>query len=148
MYHISFLIPNSYGNYLNDIVDNSNLSNLKSIFYYTDILDSSGNSLLVENNRVYEPNELKILCKEKQYLLFLKLAFFDFITGLEGEINSIDEFLQSVCSTMIFITDSKIVNIITKDKDTEKQIYKIISKYNFISNDAYTQNNFNVFDFF
>ena len=84
-----------------------------------------------------------------EYILFLKALFTSSnLNSCSTKISSLDKFLISEYSTIIFITDSTIVNIITKDEIISEQIINNAKKYKFQK--IYSENNFlpyNIFEY-
>ena len=67
-----------------------------------------------------------------EYILFLKALFTSSnLNSCSTKISSLDKFLISEYSTIIFITDSTIVNIITKDEIISEQIINNAKSINF-----------------
>lgn len=130
--HISFTIPNKYGNFLYRIIENTQLANQFIVFNYSDIINFDLNqNTNIMNDFPYTFDSVFKLLNLKHYIMFLKITFLDSNKCDFLEICSLDDFLHSGSSTMLFITDSKYVNIITKNNIITNQIEINVIKNNF-----------------
>lgn len=122
-YHISFIIPNEYGNYLYEILKNTSLTSHFIIFNYIDVIfNDLKTNIDIQNGCFYNYLDTIDILKPEYYIVFLKATFFKERDCNSFDVSNLNEFLLSQCNSMLFITDSKYVNIITKDSNLVSQI--------------------------
>lgn len=147
-YNINFILPNAYDNFFYKIVNNTNLCSEYFYFEETEIVTENLKELDLDN-KVYSYGEIKDVLSQKQYIVFLKCSIFSKRNNPNDHYpSSLDEFLKSKINTMVFITDTRFVNIITKDKQIYQQLLNNAGNYNFSDLTVYKNsigNNF--FDF-
>ncbi len=147
-YNINFLLPNTYDSFFYKIINNTNLCSEFFYFEGCEIITENLNSVDLDN-RVYSYGEIKDILSQRQYIIFLKCSIFpERNNRYDRYPSSLDEFLKSKINTMVFITDTRFVNIITKDKQIYEQLLNNASNYNFSDLTVYKNsigNNF--FDF-
>lgn len=148
--NISFNIPNSYGNFIFEIIKNCELANdFFVIENYDYINQNTEQKHTFLYNKIYSISDIET--NVNQYVMFLKMLFYpEKNTAYENyTINNIADFINSQCSTIIFVTDSTIVNIISKSDDIIKQIELYAQKCRYknvqIASDNLTYNIFNYF---
>lgn len=148
--NISFNIPNSYGTFIFEIIKNCDLVNYFFVFENYDYIEQNieqNNNFVF--NKIYSINDINT--NANQYVMFLKLLLYPEknIAYKSYVINNIDDFLKSQCSSIIFVTDSTIVNILSKNNDIVEQIELYAKKCSYknieISNDFLKHN---IFDYF
>lgn len=131
---ISFKIPNSYGKYLFEILDNIDITEfIWSIgggeAYYVEAhqLDTS----LLPTGSIIDGKTLNnIISKKDYYLIFADLKGFTKEEDVR-EIETYQEFLESKCQFVLLVVDSSWIYIYSKDQDTIKQLHSnaVAAKY-------------------
>lgn len=131
MLGIKFKIPNIYDISLFKILNNIYIKN-----YFWKI---SEDEVLTENNKsFFEENFYtssifrNFISKEKYYPIFLNLQLYKEWESLnKNKINNYNEFLNSDCELILFITDNEFVEIYSKNPKYLNTIYDNAIKNNY-----------------
>ena len=147
---ITFSIPNQFDNFFHKIIKDTNLNNQLVLFEDFDIIkDELSQITTLQNDCHYNVKEILKEINNKYYILFIKALFsYNENSNLSIKISSLDDFLNSQYTTIIFITDSTIVNIITKDNMVFEQIKNNALNFSFRNIDI-KENGlpYNIFDY-
>lgn len=147
---ITFSIPNQFDNIFHKIIKDTNLNNQLVLFEDFDIIkDELSQITTLQNDCHYNVKEILKEINNKYYILFIKALFsYNENSNLSIKISSLDDFLNSQYTTIIFITDSTIVNIITKDNMVFEQIKNNALNFSFRNIDI-KENGlpYNIFDY-
>lgn len=127
MIGISFEIPNKYGKFLNNILDNIELEKYLWNIYDSEVLNKEGKNIFYNN--IYN-NKHIMKDNEDYYLIFAN------IQGCRKNSNRItiksyQDFIKSNCEILIIIVDSIFVDFYAKDENILKIVKNNIKKYNF-----------------
>lgn len=123
---VSFEIPNTYGKYLFEILDGSQIREF--IWRVIDV-----ESYRIENKTLGEPlfpatcivdgeKLYREISKDDQYLIFVDLKAFPNEADVK-EITTYQEFVDSECQFVLLVVDSSYVTIYAKDQMTIKQLH-------------------------
>ncbi|MCL3788499.1 DUF2691 family protein [Ruminococcus bromii] len=148
--YLTFSIPNEFNNFFLKIIKDTNLEEQVVAFEDLDIINKDfDQNINIINDYHYKVKNIINDFNTTEYILFLKALFTSSnLNSCSTKISSLDKFLISEYSTIIFITDSTIVNIITKDEIISEQIINNAKKYKFQK--IYSENNFlpyNIFEY-
>ena len=124
---LSFEIPNEYGRYLYDILEDNNI---KKYFWKS----GDGEAYYIENNELgaalfpqpytYTGQDLYNRISAKHYyVIFADLKAFKEKTHVQ-EIATYDDFLNSQCEIALLIVDSTYVTIYIKDQHVTERLYR------------------------
>lgn len=122
---ISFEIPNAYGKYLFEILDNINITDFICRIgrgeAYTIEANQLNTSLFPTGDVMDGTTLYSIISKEDYYLIFADVR----------EIETYQEFLKSECPFELLVVDSSSVYIYSKDQGTIKQLHSnvVAAKY-------------------
>ncbi|MGE7982290.1 DUF2691 family protein [Solibacillus sp. NPDC093137] len=124
---VSFEIPNRYGRYLYDILEDINI---KNYFWKS----GDGEAYYIDNKQIgeamfpqpytYNGQDLynRISAKD-YYVLFADLKAFKENTHIQG-IATYEDFLNSQCEIALLIVDSSYITIYVKDQHVTERIYR------------------------
>ena len=124
---LSFEIPNRYGRYLYNILEDVNIKN-----YLWKFCD--GEAYYIENNQLggamfpqpytYDGQDLyKRISAKDYYVIFADLKAFKKKTHMQG-IATYEDFLNSQCEIVLLIVDSSYVTIYVKNHHLTEIIYR------------------------
>ena len=130
---ISFEIPNAYGRYLFEILDNIEITEFiwrigGGEAYY---VEASKLDTLLPTGIIVDGQTLKnIISKKDYYLIFADLKGFTKEEDVR-EIETYQEFLESKCQFVLLVVDSSWIYIYSKDPDIIKQLHSnaVAAKY-------------------
>ncbi len=126
---IEFKIPNDYNKYLFKIFENINLSDCIFFISEDEVIDRKGNYIFTKS--VYDYNEFQQIVRLKDYyLMFLKIQLYK-ETINNKIINNYQDFLNSDCELIIFITDCQFIQIYCKNNELFDHIYNNVLKNGF-----------------
>ena len=128
MIGIRFEIPNEYGQFLKQILENVKIKNGFWKIFTDDIIKKNGEYLF--NEEIYNNIEFqKIISSNEYYLTFADIQYYN--EPKFSEINDFESFLKSNCSLLIIIVDNIFVDIYSKSKVIIKHIENNAIKYKF-----------------
>ncbi len=126
---IEFKIPNKYNKYLLKIFENINLSDYIFLISEDEVIDRKGNYIFVKS--VYDYNDFQqIVSLKDYYLIFFKMQLYK-KTINNKIINNYQDFLDSDCELIMFVTDCQFIQIYCKNIDLFSQIYNNVLKNGF-----------------
>lgn len=134
---IEFQIQNEYNDFLTKILDGIDFNNYSVKIFEDEVFDLQSNFLF--NKKEYSYIEFLSYIKNKQYYLtFFNLQLYR-ITNSNKKIMNYNDFYNSECELILFVTDCEYVQIYCKDELKSKLIYDNAKKNKFV-NVNYTTN--------
>lgn len=128
MIGIRFEIPNEYGQFLKQILENVKIKNGFWKIVTDDIIKNTSEYLF--NEEIYNNMEFQeIISSSEYYLTFADIQYFS--EPKFSEIYDFESFLKSNCSLLIIIVDNIFVDIYSKSKVIIKHIEENAIKYKF-----------------
>ena len=122
---LTFEIPNMYGQFLFDILEQTRIKDfvwkVEAGESYVIENDTLGNPLFPTDSILSGEELYKKIMKADYYLIFVDLKGFPKETDVR-EITTYEEFVESACQFVLLIVDSSYVYIYSKDQITIKNI--------------------------
>lgn len=141
MIGLQFKIENKYDKVLNKIFYNINCSNYKWEIINEEVLGLKGQDFFLKNE--YDDYEFQRIIKNNHYPIFLTLKMTS-KTFDNSNFKNYNQFLNSTCELILFITDSIFVDLYVKNQVMLEKIYKNLISFGY-TNIKYI-NNENEFD--
>lgn len=142
---IEFKIPNEYGNYLKQILDNIDREDYmwnitEDEVYITDNMKNSHLLFPQEIRTLSNSKFVDIISQESYYTAFLNIKLY--LQEDNVVINNYDDFVKSSCILVLLITDNEFVEIYSKDVNILNTIYNNAVKNRFSNINYITEKNF------
>lgn len=130
MFRVKFKIKNEYNRYLDIILNHIDSNYYKWVVSEDEVYKRDTNFLF--NNSCYMNAEFKKLISiEDYYLVFLNLQLYD-KNDIVNDIKSYEDFANSKCKLIMFVTDNEFVDIYIRDEDLARNLIDNISSNNFL----------------
>lgn len=126
---IKFEIPNSYGSYINEILNGIDLKQYKWKVDEDEIYLDDEHSLF-PYEVISGVDFKKTISRFSYYIVFAKLQAYSPNSNF-CELNDYDDFLKSNCELVIFFIDSIFVDIYSKDKEVINKIKNNAERWKF-----------------
>ena len=142
---IEFKIPNEYGNYLKQILNNIDREDYmwnitEDEVYITDNIKNSGFLFSQEIKTLSNAEFVDIISQESYYTVFLNIKLY--VKEDNVVIKNYADFAKSSCILVLLITDNEFVEIYSKDVNILKTIYNNAVENNFCNINYITKENF------
>ena len=126
-----FKIPNEYGNYLKQILNNINNDNYIWKVTEDEVYTPNNTDYLFpqEKNMLENIEFMEIISQESYYTFFVNIQVYN--KEDKTTIDTYADFLKSSCILILLITDSKFVEVYAKDENILKIIYENASENQF-----------------
>ena len=128
MIGFKFKIKNEYNIFLERIFQDIDSNKCKWVVNEQEVYAKNGNDVFTQ--LIYKNSDIKDLMKNMCYIVFLNLQLYK-SDGNITEISNYEDFLNSDCILILFITDSEFVDVYSKDSFLFRQIYNNAVKNGF-----------------
>lgn len=137
MMGVRFEIPNEYGNLMHHVLKPINIKNYNwGIGEDVEIYKSSNADLedvpIFNKDMVLGDDLYEFIKSNIYYIIFMNLKAFPIGCEIKN-IDTYEDFLNSSCEIIIFISDCSYVDIYCKDKNMIKELYNNALKQNYSS---------------
>lgn len=141
---IEFKIPNEYGRFLREILEQINLDKyiwkIEEDEIYVNDNKESNDDFLFKNSMYKNADFKRIIAQEDYYIVFANIKLY--IKQDNIIINTYKDFMESSCILILLITDSEFVEIYSKDENLLDEIYDNALKNKFCNICYITKDNF------
>lgn len=139
---IEFKIPNEYGNYLKQILNNIDNTNYMWKITEDEVYITNGMDYLFpqEMKTLSNAEFVDIISQASYYTIFLNIKLY--VKEDNIVINNYDDFIKSSCILVLLITDNEFVEIYSKDANILNTIYNNAMKSGFSNINYITKKNF------
>jgi hypothetical protein len=129
MLGIKFEIENEYSNYLEKILEDINESYYLWKVPEAEIYIENGTNIFLDD--IYSNDEFqKMIGIKRYYTVFANIQLYDRSINLI-DINTYEDFINSNCQLILFVTDNIFVDIYGKNDEMLDKVYRNAKKYNF-----------------
>lgn len=130
MIGLKFEINNRYDKVLSKIFDNIDCSNYKWKIANEEVLGKKGQGFFTKLE--YKNSEFQEIIKKEYYPIFLNLQMFHKNNKIVN-LDNYNQFFNSSCELVLFITDSIFVDIYGKNQDILRKIYDNAMNYHYMN---------------